>query len=1181
MAYLDIESKNFLQDILSRKEFYSYKVDPNRITYENKPAEFTKIDQEIRDKNHLMLYSSQHLLNNFLGPNTEYNRLLVRWSTGSGKTATALSIAGQYLNILRKQWSNGERNIGSIFIFGFSKQVFQRELLKYPKFGFINREELEEYTKLKRTALDGSEIDTAKLRDFETKIKKRFSKRNHGGFFKFYGYKEFVNRLFIPANNIDINKISKDDLCKFIADGSIKLDQTLVAGFKDSLIICDEIHNVYNSCEPNNWGIALQTILDLFEDMKVLLLSATPINNSPSEIIDLVNILLSKKDKVKKINFFSDRKTLKPGALPKLKKLFIGKVSYLVDNNPEFYPSQTRSGVKIPGINYLKFIRCEMSPLHAKTYKNNIGDTMPQDGRSILDLVFPNPNGPTGLFSTKELRSALTTASVSWKNKNNIEYISSKTGSYITGDFLQADQIGKYSAKYARAIKDLNKLSAKPKSGKVMLYHRYVQTSGVILWREILRKNSYVDVGAEPLPETPCSVCGILFKLHKPTYLKKKKIDDHEYYACRFIIVHSDIERNLRDKRIDKYNSPENSYGKHIKILVGANVIKESYDIKGLMHIWFLSKPDSISMALQIEGRGRRKGSHMSLPPEDRHIEYRYYVSSIPGLKKLSYEEKKWKEKMEEYELIQILDQAILPIAIDAYINRSIIMPNESIAKREKMTLQSIYYEPEVAKKYSIDQLNISTFDAFYSDSEINLIIYIIKRLFIEKSEVWKYEDLWGAVRNPHFVIETNPDFFTEDSFIIALNRLTYYKDSTTENNYTSISDYNMEASLIERLFDPVDKKIRKLDGTDHMITHVGLFYILTPVVDNIPNVDVEMHFRDVKVSVPLQIKISDYIVENKDIFDYGKRKYRFKEKYENLKLDQLSNAICDYNNEFHIKFIEDAITYMFKLWVFPATTKQSEFHMFYIKMLKFYDSLELLIYGNGIVSIDFIYSIYDVYITTNKKQVTKNNKQHLDMYNSDAMLELISSTIDKSSMTNDKFEDTVLSSISSSSDYIKSHSTKKVNKNIKPIKVSSSVLIIGHYVADMPRFYHPDRNWFDMPEYLNIVKSDFKENDIIIGYYEKSKTAIDVKFKIRSPIHQIKQYEDSRLIEKGATCSTKSKEELQKIAKKLSVDTTGGIRALCFNIKTELLKRELKERKKSGPKRRYFYFYFEKQPSE
>ena len=130
------------------------------------------------------------------------------------------------------------------------------------------------------------------------------------------------------------------------------------------------------------------------------------------------------------------------------------------------------------------------------------------------------------------------------------------------------------------------------------------------------------------------------------------------------------------------------------------------------------------------------------------------------------------------------------------------------------------------------------------------------------------------------------------------------------------------------------------------------------------------------------------------------------------------------------------------------------------------------------------------------------------------------------------------------------------------------------------PRFYHPVDKWFDSPEYLDATEV-LTENDIVVGYDERSSNGIHIRFKIRKPIQDIKQYKDTRMIEKGSVCSYKSKEYLRDLAKKLGIKYDNkklNVSILCNDIRTKILYYELKERS-AGTKIKWFYFIYEKRP--
>ena len=125
----------------------------------------------------------------------------------------------------------------------------------------------------------------------------------------------------------------ESDILKALNEKKIKFNIELLESFKNSLLICDEIHNVYNSLYKNNWGIAIQSVLDYTPSLRAIFLSATPLNNNPTEIIDLMNLLVvsDTNEKFKKEDFFSDVKTgeIKSESLDKIKKFLKGKVSFI------------------------------------------------------------------------------------------------------------------------------------------------------------------------------------------------------------------------------------------------------------------------------------------------------------------------------------------------------------------------------------------------------------------------------------------------------------------------------------------------------------------------------------------------------------------------------------------------------------------------------------------------------------------------------------------------------------------------------------------------------------------------------------------------------------------------------------------------------------------------------------
>lgn len=1272
-----------LKDLLNRKEFNQYKIP-------KKEYKRTWLDDLIRKEHNIMLMAHQRFVRNLINPNTKYNRLLIKHATGTGKTIAALGIAQEFINQYQKLYDlqdpnkfGTDSNIKTphVFIIGFSKHVFQKELLRHPEFGFVSKTELIDHKRLKILAESGTSVDKAALAEFETRIKKRITNRHLGGFYKFYGYKEFFNRMFIGAN---IEDLDQDSIHTAIAEGKVKVNFELVEKFANSIVICDEIHNTYNSSEANNYGIALMTLFDIFDGypvgnppqhimdlaksslLRVILMSATPLNNSPTEIVDLLSLLVPRSQRqlkktgekettteLTKDDLFYDTRTLKPGAMDTIKNLLLGKISFIQDVNPKYFPEIIWEGTELrysdgegggkekkkqqKQLPYLKFIRCPMSKLHYKTYKEVYEGTLPPDGQALIDLVLPNPKeDDLPLFRTRDIKSSLQNAPQIWKDKNKIDFlkqplVGSKLESWIvTGDFMKLPQLSLYSAKYAKVVEDLI-ANTKINAGKVMIIHQYVKNSGVLFLQEVLRRNGFIDEFSHPVDNTLCSICAIPLAKHPKPFItnqaqktgetvETKTNKNHQFMPAKFIMAHGDVDKNIMNKSIEKYDSGDNSMGHKFKVLIGSKMIKEAYDFKDVRHEWVIYPPSNIATLIQIFGRSSRTNSHINLPPELRQVYRRIYVSSIPGespIGEKSYEELKYIEKMKDHLIIQDILATFNSIAIDADIHREIIFPQGDKYHKEENTLESKYFE--VSNLVKINKANTHThaptFDVFHRDDEIKNIQFIIKRLFIEKF-VYKYKDLWRDVQNPYFYYPSNTRMFTEENFKKALLRLLFIPNSVDIVKSTS--------NLVDSLFDEDEKRIIKSDGGEYRIIYKSGFYILAPIIYpqasplGIPAVQFPELYEDCwirsyeKVS-KLDLPITDYLKTSN--VTYETMKYKFYNKYRKFSVTQLPASVELYGFEFHLRLIEECIRYAFNILT-NASMMFSELHEFYFKMLYFYSRLDIVLFANNLTDVGM--KNYEQYVTKEKIKIKRpkgdGKKAKVEIleedhkYNSFLMTSMLNATgsqepfnihrlndlLEKSRTATGVKADTELSARSEILDLTITKELKKTTMKRTPVKVFASMLPVGHFLTpgsgvSIPKIYNPEEDtWSMSPEFTAKNKiENTVENQIIIGYYERTPGGIDVKFKIRQPKQLQKEHQDARMLERGNVCSTKKKEYLIELATKLEIkDISPTITNICDLIKLELMDREMKERRKikhmtpeqqkKHKQTRWFYLHFE-----
>ena len=1218
MAYLNLKDLKFEEDLNLRKEFIENTYYPNNT--------LNDLDKRIKDSNVLELSNYQKFVTNFINPNTLFDRLLLIHSTGVGKTITSLSTALNFINVYKQEkLIETGKNAGMIYIIGFTKNVFKKELFSRVEFGIVNQNEIDEMTYIKKQILQyNDEKDIIKLKELKMKYSIRLKSKIGNGFFDFIGYKELVNKLIIKKQldiKLQLNNIkSEKELNYLIEQDIIDLNYDFLEQFDKSLIICDEIHNVYNSLETNNWGMSLNIIFNYYKTRKsirVLFLSATPINNNPIEIISLLKLLnddlsISKKD------IFDNSNNIKPNGYEIIKKYIIGKVSFLKDMDISSYPIKEIHGEYIKNIPYLKFIKCPMTDLHFKTYENvsneyikekniqlkteetniNLDEIKEEikvinkdlikypinlelEKRFLNDFILPKPNSSIGMYLKNDIIKQLQNAPNDWKNKYEINLITNNKlfTNTVTGNILLENNIKKYSSKYFSLLQIIKNIIFN-KKGKIFIYHNFIQVSGINFIAEFLKKNGFLSLDDNSNKLSRCNIC---------YNLRDEKHINHEFQPIRFIMVSSLIHKNIIDKQLDSFNLNNNSNGELIRIIIGSKAIKESYNLKAIQNLIITHQPDNISTLIQIFGRAIRKNSHMELPPENRKVNIYMLVSTIPDYiqKKnktyiYSYEEMKYKYKLQIYQIIQNIMNIFIENAIDRNINYNINFPNY-----ELIDTNDLYHIKPLIKqqliKIDYNKINLSTFQSYYYQDEIDYCKYLIKRLFIETSKVWKFSDLKYAIHNPEFQTTKNTKYISEYSIIIALDFLVYNKNQNhiIELNLNKESEHNIEINknlLISNLFNSYEKYIIDIHNNTNNIIYINEYYILIPYSSDITkfnkltlydNIEYDIMYNTYQNIPQRLININKIIEEDINLNNYEYIKEHFINKYKNKNINKLFNIISEYDYKFHLQLIEEIIEYFFNLYT-NLNYKIHINHEFYLKLLYFYNKFNIIIFANKMDQ--DLEEIYGKYILSTKIMNFTVSNDNTENYNYNNLITQLSSESQSSSYGDNQFYFNFYNQAANEvSNYLLSRK--------KQIKIFDYLLPIGHIYDDKIKFYHPSKYWFNKLDY-NTLNIKYIENKFIIGYLEKTKSGFDIIFKLRKPNinENTKNKKDLRNLETGLNCLNKDKSEMIQICKTLNINLNNiKLRKtkICSLIKNELIKRELDERKKMS-NIKYFYFYWE-----
>jgi len=324
--YPNLNDPNFIVKIAEKKEF-------NDTKYDGKIYNI-KEQADILANAEFELAPQQAFVRNFLSFQTPYNSLLLYHGLGSGKTCTAIGVCEEQRDYL-KQMGISKRIIvvaSPNVQDNFRLQLFDERKLKlvdglWNIKGCVGNKLLKEINPMNMKGIPKEKV----ISQIKTII---------NTYYLFVGYIEFSNY---------IEKIQEvKGNYKNEKDKNVKMLRNLKYEFDNRLIVIDEIHNIRIAEDNKNKKVAM-SLLNLVKsssNLRLLLLSATPMYNSYKEVIWLLNLmnLNDKRATIEIKDVFDSNGEFKKGKNGEEigKELLIrkatGYVSFVRGENPYTFP---------------------------------------------------------------------------------------------------------------------------------------------------------------------------------------------------------------------------------------------------------------------------------------------------------------------------------------------------------------------------------------------------------------------------------------------------------------------------------------------------------------------------------------------------------------------------------------------------------------------------------------------------------------------------------------------------------------------------------------------------------------------------------------------------------------------------------------------------------------------------
>lgn len=603
LAYPKNSSENFQLDLYKKKELYKFRIKHlPEFTDTDKIKEYIKIkclNKTIKMSEH------QNMLRNYLTPDSPYSGLLLFHGLGLGKTCAAINIAEGFKSQIEKYQTRVHILVPGPAL----KAEWKDQIVKCT--GDIYKTE-KNTNKLFKSSNDENKINTY----YRVMSLKSFLKHTLG--------EKIKNQ---DAENKK-DKYKKNDKGEYERTEHINKIENL----NNSLLIIDEAHGITD----NEYSKAVQYVIKNSVNLKVLLLTGTPMKNSALDIIDLLNLIKPPTERIKKSDIFempeniSNLKFTKNGK-EKLIKACRGYVSFMNNNDYLLFASKIDKGIITENLKFTPIIPCLMSDFQYQIYKEISKDDKKLNKQSsdATNFAFPIIEGneiipKTGfkgkirlindLFKNQKEYNEKLSKFLNLKATNyNLLIPDFENKKYFFGEILTTKYLNNFSSKYYNCLKHIEDLvndNVKP----IFIYSNAVEI-GINLFSHILLQNGYLEfkeneeiTNSKINNDTVCYLCGEKYKNHKK---------EHQFKPAVFFSIVGkqntfDNTDEEQDKRIIKeyFNNPDNYDGKIIKIVLGSKVISEGYNIFNLREVHILDTYYNIARVEQVIGRAIRRCSH-------------------------------------------------------------------------------------------------------------------------------------------------------------------------------------------------------------------------------------------------------------------------------------------------------------------------------------------------------------------------------------------------------------------------------------------------------------------------------------------------------------------------------------------------------------------------------------------
>ncbi len=562
----------------------------------------------------------------------------------------------------------------------------------------------------------------------------------------------------------------------FVKEIYNKSNDQLRAEYSNRYILIDEAHNI--KLQPNKKSKDEEDILGLqlrsrgvsnYKEIhrflhcvigcKILLLTATPMRDQPSEICNLLNLILPLEKQLNKKEFkniFFDGNTFKDELKNEFKSYIRNRISYVRASTTDI--TIVNEGVVDEDFKYTKTVLLDMDDYQDEKYKEAYKKDVGSNGELNADVEVEDDgeeDGSSGLW----LNSRQASMFVPFDNKVKLNDLIVKDRNnyrpsehlikYLkkNGDSLDAmlKQLKKCSVKYWLVVRDLYKYPTQ----KFFIYSNIVKGSGALLLGAILEVFGFDHAPniKEVEGSTYCQTQG----------KESKDLPISENPNRMLVLTGSTLSASQLDNMVNNiFNNKKNVYGDYIRVIIGSHIIGEGVSFKHIRRIYVLTPGWNSATTEQAIGRGIRYKSHEELKQDERKVSIlRVCVQPVMeiGEEYGSIDSQMYKISEDKDIRIKQVERLMKEASVDCALNRSRnVLPTDKPNTKECDYMDSCEYKCDLVDEkfyYSnwVGERIVDTYNLYYAEREINIVKSAVRKAFGYKF-AFDFEELYNYIKD-------------------------------------------------------------------------------------------------------------------------------------------------------------------------------------------------------------------------------------------------------------------------------------------------------------------------------------------------------------------------------------------------------------------------------------------------